>query len=362
MISFDENYIGLTLKLAKKGRFFTSPNPLCGAVLVKEGRIIGKGYHQRVGGPHAEVLAIESVKDKSQLKGSTLYSLLEPCSHYGKTPPCTERIIKEGIKEVVYAMDDPNPLVKGKEVLENAGIKVRRGIKEEAAKEINEWYIKYVKERKPYVTLKGALTLDGKIATKEGKSKWITGEKARDFSNLLRCEEDAILVGINTVIKDNPRLTCRRGKKEIKRVILDRRLRIPLNARLFKEKGEVVVFTGREVGQKKKKDLEKRGVKVISVREGNGFLFWDEILAKLYQLGCAKVLIEGGAEIFSSALKEDIVDKVFLFFAPKILGAGLSFTEKLSLGSLKKAIELKEVKGRMMGMDFLLTGYVHRYY
>ncbi|MEO0102818.1 MAG: bifunctional diaminohydroxyphosphoribosylaminopyrimidine deaminase/5-amino-6-(5-phosphoribosylamino)uracil reductase RibD, partial [candidate division WOR-3 bacterium] len=315
MISFEENYIALTLKLAKKGQFFTSPNPHCGAVLVKGGKIIGKGYHKKFGGPHAEILAIESVKDKRLLKGATLYSLLEPCSHYGKTPPCTERIIREGIKEVVYAMDDPNPLVKGKEVLENAGIRVKRGVKEKEAKELNEWYIKYMKEKKPYVTLKAALTLDGKMATKGGESKWITGEKARDFSNLLRCEQDAILVGINTVIKDNPRLTCRRIKKAMKRVILDQR-----------------------------EELEKKGVKVISVKEDKGLLSWDEILNGLYQLGCAKILIEGGARVFSSALKGGIVDKMLLFFAPKILGTGLSFTEKLSFGSLQEAIELKEGK------------------
>ncbi len=362
MISPEENYIALTLKLAKRGRFFTSPNPHCGAVLVKGGKIIGKGYHKKFGGPHAEILAIESVKDKRLLKGATLYSLLEPCSHYGKTPPCTERIIREGIKEVVYAMDDPNPLVKGKEVLENIGIRVKRGVKEKEAKELNEWYIKYMKEKKPYVTLKAALTLDGKMATKGGESKWITGERTRDFSNLLRCEQDAILVGVNTVIKDNPRLTCRRIKKAIKRVILDRRLRIPLNARLLKERGEVIIFTGGQFQNKKREELEKKGVKVISVKEDKGLLSWDEILNGLYQLGCAKILIEGGARVFSSALKEDIVDRIFLFFAPKILGEGLSFTEKLSLGSLKEAIDLKETKVKMIGKDFLFTGYVHRYY
>jgi diaminohydroxyphosphoribosylaminopyrimidine deaminase/5-amino-6-(5-phosphoribosylamino)uracil reductase len=359
----EKDYLNLALKLARKGRFFTSPNPLCGAVLVKNGKIIGKGYHKRFGGPHAEILAIESVKERDLLPGSTLYSLLEPCSHYGKTPPCAERIIKEGIKEVVFAMEDPNPIIKGREVLEKAGIKVRSGIMEKEAKTINEWYIKYVKKKMPYVTLKSALTLDGKIATKKGESKWLTEKKARNFSNLLRCEQDAVLVGIRTILRDDPKLTCRRRRKFLKRVVLDKRLRIPLTCQLLKEKGEIIIFTRRNSREnEKRKRLEELGVKVIPVPEENGLLAWSEILRELYQLGCAKVLIEGGAEVFSSALQAGIVDRVFLFLAPKILGEGLSFTEKLSLGSLKEAIKLKEGKIKRIGEDFLFTAYVHRYY
>ncbi len=361
----DEYFIARTLQLARKGIPFTSPNPLCGAVIVKNGKIKGWGYHKRYGEKHAEIVALESVKDKRELRGSTLYCNLEPCSHYGKTPPCTERIIKEGIKEVVYAMEDPNPKVLGKEVLEKAGIKVRAGIMEREAKELNEWYIKWMKWKKPYITLKVASSLDGKMATLKGESKWITQKKARDFANQLRCQNDAVLVGINTILKDNPQLTCRAiGGKQIKRIILDSSLVIPLQSRLFRKPGEIIIFTEKKESPdwRKVAELEKRGARVIPVRKKEDLLSWSALLAELYKLGCAKVLIEGGAKVISSALEEGIVDRIFLFLSPKILGKGLAFTERLFLGSLKKAIKLKEAKVKRIGEDFLFTAYVHRYY
>ncbi len=351
--------MSLALRLALRGRFTTSPNPICGAVVVKNGRIVGKGYHKAFGGKHAEILAIESVKEKRDLVGSTLYSSLEPCSHYGKTPPCTKRIIEEGISEVVFAMSDPNPLVKGKEVLEEAGIKVRSGVMEREAKERNEWYIKYVKEKKPYVSLKVAITLDGKLATKEGESKWITEEEARRFVHFLRAENDAVLVGINTILRDDPKLTVRiKGLPNKKRVVLDSKLRIPKDCQLLSEPGEIILFTS-----KRSKKLKMReGVKIIPVREEKGLLSWSEILKELAKLGCAKILIEGGAGVISSALKEGIVDKVYIFIAPKILGRGLVFTDHLFLPSLSEAIKLEDIKVKRIGQDFLFTGYVHRYH
>ncbi len=354
--------MSVALKLAKRGRFFTSPNPLCGAVIVKKGKIIGKGFHKRFGGKHAEISAIEGVQNKRELKGATLYCNLEPCSHYGKTPPCTERIIKEGISEVVIAQRDPNPLVKGIEELKAAGIKVRTGIMEKEAKELNEWFIKYIKKKIPYVTVKVAATLDGKIADSGGESKWITSKQARDSANLLRCEQDCVIVGIDTILKDDPKLTCRSKKKEVKRVILDTSLRINLKSRLFSEPGEIIIFTGMSASDKKRRRrLEEMGVRVIPVQEEKGLLSWRDILRKLYQLGVAKVLIEGGARVISSALKEGIVDKFLIFFSPKILGKGISFSCRLSL-PLRKSIKLKDTSLRKIGEDFLFTGYVHRYY
>ncbi|MBC7189335.1 bifunctional diaminohydroxyphosphoribosylaminopyrimidine deaminase/5-amino-6-(5-phosphoribosylamino)uracil reductase RibD, partial [Candidatus Aerophobetes bacterium] len=243
-----EDYMRLALSLARKGEGKVSPNPMVGAVLIKNGKIVGKGYHRYFGGPHAEVEAIEDAGKKA--KGSSLFVTLEPCCHFGKTPPCTDAIIKSGIKEVFVATIDPNPLNEGKgiRVLKKAGIKVEVGICEKEARELNRWFFKFIKENIPYVIVKSAASLDGKIATFRGDSKWITSEKARRWGKNLRFYADAILVGINTVIKDDPQLLPPKKKERFFRLILDTHLNIPLKAKVLENQdiSPTLVFTGKK--------------------------------------------------------------------------------------------------------------------
>lgn len=361
----DESYLKKALELAEKGRGFVSPNPLVGALVVKDGKIVGSGYHQRFGGPHAEVFALEEADKKA--KGATLYVTLEPCTHWGKTPPCVDKIIESKIKRAVISTLDPNPLVQGKGVqrLKNAGIETRVGILRKEAERQNEAYLKFIKKRAPFVNLKIAATLDAKIATQKGESKWITSKISRVLVQKLRLENDAVLVGINTIIRDNPRLNIRiLAKKELTRVILDSKLRIPLKSKIFNTPGKIIIFTKdsnpRARVDLKAKILKKRGVEIISVSTvKNGLLAWKEILMELYKRNIQSLLIEGGARVFSSALKSGVVDKVYLFQAPKILGKGLDFASSLlRLKDLNSALRLKDIEIKKIGPDILITGYL----
>lgn len=344
--------------LAEKGRGFVSPNPLVGAVVVKNGKIIGKGYHTKFGEAHAEINAMLDAKNHT--KGATLYVTLEPCTFFGKTPACVNTVIDAGLKRIVVAVKDPNPKVSGKgtRMLKKAGIETRVGVLGKEAQKQNESYFKFVKKRLPFVILKIAATLDGKIAMLNGESKWIDSLISRNFSQRIRYQCDAILIGINTVLKDNPRLTCRiEPKKRLLKVILDSKLKTPLNARLL-ENGNSVIFTSVS-NVPKMRLLNNKGTYIVKIRKDkSGFLSWEAILKALFKMNIGSVLIEGGAEVASSALKAGIVDKVYLFLAPKLLGKGLSFTNGINLKRLDQAIKLKEYRIQPIGNDILIEGYL----
>ncbi|MDH5186965.1 MAG: bifunctional diaminohydroxyphosphoribosylaminopyrimidine deaminase/5-amino-6-(5-phosphoribosylamino)uracil reductase RibD [candidate division WOR-3 bacterium] len=354
----DEFFMSQALALAEKGRGFVSPNPLVGAVVVKNGKIIGKGYHKQFGKAHAEVNALADAKGKT--KGAALYVTLEPCTFYGKTPACVNAVLNSGVTKVVVATKDPHSKVLGKgiEILRKAGIKTKVGVLAKQARKQNESYFKFVKKRLPFVILKIASTLDGKIALLNGESKWIGSKISRDFSQKLRLGSDAILVGINTVRKDDPRLTCRiEPKKKLAKVVLDSNLKTPLKAKVIREDNTIIFCSAN--GDQKIKQLTRKGVRVIRIKNGKkGLLPWNKILKELYKIGIGTVLIEGGATVASTALKAGIVDKFFLFLAPKLIGRGLSFTEGIRLKSLNQAIKLKEYRLYQIGPDILIEGYL----
>ncbi|MCX8147260.1 MAG: bifunctional diaminohydroxyphosphoribosylaminopyrimidine deaminase/5-amino-6-(5-phosphoribosylamino)uracil reductase RibD [Candidatus Woesearchaeota archaeon] len=355
-------YMQLAIELAKKAEGKTSPNPIAGAVIVKNGDIIGQGYHKKAGMPHAEVEAINSVQDKSLLKGSTLYVTLEPCCHYGRTGPCTKEIIKAGIKEVYAAMIDPNPKNNGKgsEELRRAGIPVYVGIMENEARKMNEAFVKYITTKKPFVIMKTAISLDGKTATKKGHSKWISSEESRNYVHTIRNKVDAVMVGINTVLADDPHLTTRiEGGKDPLRIILDSKLRIPLNARILKDKNAIIATT-QKYNRKKKVALERRGIGVVVVNSNSERVDMKELMNELALRGITSIMIEGGSEVNASALKAGIVDKVIYFIAPKIIGGK---DAKPAVGGeginyMDEAIELKNVEVKRVGPDIVVEGYL----
>ncbi len=356
----DEYYIKRTLRLAVRAQGMTSPNPLVGAVLVKNGRILSEDFHRKAGTPHAEAIAI--AKAGGKISGSTLYINLEPCCHTEKrTPPCTKAIIRAGIKKVIIAMKDPNPQVSGMGIAEmkRAGIEVRTGLLEDRAQKLNEAYIKYITTGKPFVTLKIAMTLDGKIATPEGESKWITGEKARKQVHRLRSSADAVLTAIGTVKADNPHLTARfRGSKNPVRIVIDPNLEIPLHANILKVPPETIMVT-RSTGDKAD-HLEKAGIKIIRFKEKLDLQWLMEGLGKLQ---ITSVLIEGGSSLNAHALEDGIVDKVMLFIAPKIIGGKDSYPAVggKTFRRLEEAYRLKDISIRKIGDDFFIEGYVQYY-
>jgi diaminohydroxyphosphoribosylaminopyrimidine deaminase/5-amino-6-(5-phosphoribosylamino)uracil reductase len=360
-MSIDDKFMRQAIVLAEKGRGFVSPNPLVGAVITKNGKVIGQGYHKKFGDAHAEVNAIKNAKES--IKGATLYVTLEPCNYWEKkTPPCVPAIIDAGIKEVVIGSLDRNPKTYNKGVLDlhKAGIKTKVGILRKEIEEQNAYYFKYIKSGLPFVILKLGLTLDGRIATKIGESKWISGPESRVFDQKLRKQADAILVGINTILKDNPKLTCRiEPKKRLTKVILDPNLLTPPFAKVLKGSCPTLIFANknsRSVMLGREKNFE-----VIRVKSDKyDFLSWNGILSELGKRNIASVLIEGGAQVASSALQAGIVDKLYLIYAPKILGKGISFSDYLSLDELKSAIKLKTYKIYNCGKDFILEAYVHR--
>ncbi|MEO0073843.1 MAG: bifunctional diaminohydroxyphosphoribosylaminopyrimidine deaminase/5-amino-6-(5-phosphoribosylamino)uracil reductase RibD [candidate division WOR-3 bacterium] len=357
----DKMFMAEALNLAAKGLGLTSPNPLVGAVLVRNGRIVGRGYHRRFGGAHAETEAIRAAG--SAAKGAALYVTMEPCCFEGKTPACTETIAAAGIKTVYAATLDPNPKVNGQGIscLRAAGIRTSVGMMAAAARRLNEAYFTFMEEHRPFVVLKVAVSLDGMMATGSGESMWITGEQARRFGQELRRAADAVVVGVNTVMTDNPRLTCRILKrKRLLRVVLDSELRLDPERRLFSEPGEVLVFTASSNRQRRQR-LERAGAQVISVRlQAKGRIHWQDILAELYRRQVMSVLIEGGATVVSSALEAGVVDKAYVLHAPKIIGPGRLFSQGISPRRLDSAIVLGDVKHTVLGSDVLTEGYVYR--
>jgi len=365
----DEFYIKRALRLAAKAHHMTSPNPMVGAVIVKKGRIISEDYHRRPGTPHAEALVIEKAGENA--KGSTLYINLEPCCHTEKrTPPCTNAIISAGIKEVVISMTDPNPRVSGKGIfeLQQAGIKVKTGFLEEEAKRLNEAYIKYITTGKPFVTLKIAMTLDGKIATPEGQSKWITSEKARRMVHRFRSNVDAIITAIGTVNADNPELTARiKGGKHPLRIVIDPNLEMPMNSKILQVPPPTIIMTKKSAVssqqpavEEKKKTLLDMGIEIIEYEGGRANLQW--LLKRLGEKEITSILIEAGSAMNAYAFEEGIVDKVMFFIAPKIIGGKKSFPAVggESFRKLEEAYRIKDIRMRRVGEDILIEGYIER--
>jgi diaminohydroxyphosphoribosylaminopyrimidine deaminase/5-amino-6-(5-phosphoribosylamino)uracil reductase len=361
----------MALDLAKKGEGFTSPNPMVGAVIVKDGEVVGRGYHKAPGEAHAEVDAIDNAGSLAQ--DATLYVTLEPCNHTGRTPPCTEKIIGAGIRHVVAAMEDPNPDVKGGglEYLKNRGIKTTVGICEDHAKRLNEFFIKYARIKRPFTIIKCAATLDGRIATKSGDSRWVTGEAAREFVHCLRHAVDAIMVGINTVEKDNPSLTTRLANrpKDFKsldptRIILDTHLQISEKAKLLRlhSDSDTILVTGPLVSSDKKARIEKTGARIIESPLKDGMIDIDRLMDRLGSLGITSLLIEGGSRVVASALSAGIVEKVIFFFAPKILGGddGIPICKGPGADVMDRCIQVKDINVRRFGDDIMIQGYIDK--
>jgi diaminohydroxyphosphoribosylaminopyrimidine deaminase / 5-amino-6-(5-phosphoribosylamino)uracil reductase len=366
MKSDDEKYMRMAFRLAEKARGRTSPNPLVGAVVVKTGQVISRGYHRKAGEPHAEAIALKKAGMKA--KGATLYVTLEPCSHTNKrTPPCTPLVLQSKVKRVVISMIDPNPHVSGGGIktLRKAGIEVVTGVLEAEAKKLNERYIKYIRTGIPFVTLKIAQTLDGKIATASGESKWITGENARAEGHRLRNDNDAILVGINTILKDNPSLTTRipRGRDPI-RVIVDSKLRIPLKAKVITQRSsaKTCIATLDTMPKDKLVKLLDAGAEIFLARGREGRVDLAYLMKMLGGFGITSVLIEGGAEVNASALKAGIVDKVVMFIAPMLMTGvdSLCCIGGKSPAKLGKAVMLHDVTSHFIGRDMMVEGYVRQ--
>lgn len=352
------------LFLAETQGKYALPNPKVGAVLVKAGRIVGEGATGPYGGPHAEVVALR--KAGARAKGATLYVTLEPCNHYGKTPPCVDAILKAGVRKVVAATEDPFPLVRGMgfKRLRKSGIEVKTGLLEREARLVNESFLLSVRRGRPEVILKAAVSLDGKIATAGGRSKWITGEKARKKTHELRSQADALLVGTRTVLKDNPSLTVRLPGYNRKdgwplRIVLDSRLQLSLRARVFQGIPQTIVFSGPKASSAKARALEKKGIRVFRVPMHQKVLSLRAILKILHELNVRTLLVEGGGQVHASFLREKLADKVALFLSPKIFGGNApAWVGGKGIKNPNRAPSLEGIQWEKVGNDYLLTGKV----
>ena len=359
----DIKFMRRAIELALKGQGRTSPNPMVGCVIVKNKRIIAEGWHKQCGADHAEIMALKKAGEGS--RGAAMYVTLEPCFHYGRTPPCVDQVIESGIKELVIGMKDPNPLVNGKSLkrFKAARIKIRTGVLQNEIEKINEAFIKYIKFKMPFVVAKCAQTLDGKMATMTGDSKWITSLKTREFARRRRDEFDAICVGIKTVLKDNPALKGTR-KKNFKKIILDSTLQIPLTAKLFRgsDPSDCIIAATAKVDSRKLKILHNRGINVLICPEKKGHIHLRWLLKELAKREIASILIEGGAHVIGCALKENLVDKMYVYLAPKIVGdqKALNSVVGLRIQKIEKAVRLKDLNVQKIGEDFFFTGYVVR--
>ncbi len=364
MQSQDQKYMQRALELAALGLGRTSPNPVVGAVLVKDGIIVGEGYHRQAGTPHAEIVALQ--RAGSLARGASIYVSLEPCCHHGKTPPCTEALIKAGVKRVIAATLDPNPLVEGKGAarLREAGIEVALDVLKEEADRLNEAFFKYIRDQRPFVTMKTAMTLDGKIASYSGDSRWISSEASRQYVHHLRNTYDAIMVGIGTVIADDPMLNTRLdsvNSRDPLRVILDGELRLPEGSKIAQtsQKQRTLLIANQSCDKQRVDKFEQLGIEVL-ILDGEGALL--SLPAVLEELGRRKVLsllLEGGAEVNAAMLENRLVDKIHWFIAPKIIGGNAAPGPVGGGGRrfMKEALELREVTWQSIGSDLLLTAY-----
>lgn len=355
----DESYIQLTLEIAKKGKGYVSPNPLVGAILVKDEKIIGAGFHEKYGESHAEINAIKNARHS--VEGSTLYVNLEPCSHHGKTPPCVDTIIASKIKRVVIGTLDMNPLVCGAGIkkLKQAGIEVKAGVMENECIRLNKFFFKYITKGIPYVTIKTAQTLDARIADKGGESKWITSIMSRKYVHSLRSEYDAVLVGSSTVMKDDPQLTVRLVEgRNPRRIILDTNLRLSLDRRIFRtnDNQDTIIVTSEQSKNKtrKVKALCDAGIRVMYAKQGNdGRINLNNALHLLAKENISSVLVEGGKKIFSSFIRENLFDEILMFISPKFLGDGIPVVSHIGIPGVKRALKLKVNSLEMSGDDIL---------
>lgn len=358
----NEQYMKRALELARNGEGLTSPNPLVGAVIVKDDQIIGEGWHERYGGPHAEINAIRSLKASAE--GATIFVTLEPCSHYGKTPPCVDAIIENGFSKVVIAMLDPNPLVAGRSIkkLEANGIEVVMDVMSVEAQRLNEPFVKYITTSKPLMVLKTAMTLDGKIASVTGDSRWISSESSRKYTHQLRNRYSGIMVGIGTVLADNPTLTARPGI-DPHRIIVDSNARIPLSANVLNIKnseGTTIIATTQHAAIEKRDALESLGAKVLVLPDVAGKVDLRALVVALGKLSIDSVLVEGGSELNFSLLEAGLIDKVISFIAPKIIGGRSAKTPVGGEGIpiMNHAIAVDTPTVSMMGGDILIEGFI----
>ncbi len=359
----DEDYIRLALELAASAKGEVSPNPLVGALIVKDGRIVGRGVHRYAEVKHAEILALEEAGELAQ--GATLYTNLEPCCHHGRTPPCTDAIIRAGIARVVASMIDPNPQVRGRgfEALRRAGIRVDVGIAEAEARQLNEKFIRYITSGRPFVHLKIAMSLDGRIATATGHSRWITSEVSRQAVHALRHEYDAILVGIGTVLADDPELTDRSARsrhRPLVRVVLDSRLRIPLTSKLVRTARQwpLWIFTTEPLGERAHRLIE-RSASVIPVPARTGRVDVSAVLEELGRREITSLLVEGGAEVHAAFLQQGLADKLTVFIAPKIIGGrrAIPAIGGEDIPTLDRALSVRIVNVARLGDDVEITAY-----
>ncbi|MBW2063839.1 MAG: bifunctional diaminohydroxyphosphoribosylaminopyrimidine deaminase/5-amino-6-(5-phosphoribosylamino)uracil reductase RibD [Deltaproteobacteria bacterium] len=365
MNNSDERFMREALRLARKGLGRTSPNPAVGAVIVRRGKVIARGYHRRAGEKHAEVDALERAKGGIEAD-DTLYVNLEPCRHSGRTPPCTEAIMRAGLKNVVVGMRDPNPSVTGGgcDFLSQKGVKVKVGVLESECRRLNEAYIKYVTKGHPFVIAKSALTLDGFTATSTGHSRWITNERSRQFVHRLRDRVDCVMVGVGTIVKDDPLLTTRlksRGGRDPCRVIVDTELRIPRNARVLKtpSSGGTIIAVAETVAEKHRSPFEMEGVTTIPCPTKEGLIDLKALMKILGERSVTSVMVEGGATLMGTLIREKLIDKFYFFKAPKVLGGddGSPMARGEAPKSMEQCITLKEISVRRFGEDLLISGY-----
>lgn len=350
----DEYYMRMALSLALRGTGRTSPNPMVGCVIVRDGKVLAEGYHSCCGEDHAERAALGKTGDAS---GSTLYVNLEPCSHFGRTPPCAPLIVERGVSRVVAGMEDPDIRVRGRgtAILRSGGVDLSIGILEKECRWLNRGFIRRVTLGRPWVTVKGAISLDGGMALRSGESKWITGPDAREAAHLFRSRHDAILVGCGTILSDDPELTVRStcGESPL-RIVLDSNLSIPSGAKVAR-KG-TMVFVAPDVEEEKRKCAESLGMDVIQVPRAERGLSIPCVLSALAERGICSVLVEGGPSVIASFFREQAVDSVSLFISPRIMGMNRPFSGPLSFASMEETIMLKEFAVRQIGRDFLVEG------
>lgn len=362
------HFMTLALRLAAKGRGKTSPNPIVGALIVKNGRIVGRGYHHGPGQPHAEILALNQAGPRA--RGATLYVTLEPCCHLRKrTPPCVPAVLQSGVRQVVVAMTDPNPMVKGRGIaaLRRAGITVTTGIAQEEAARLNCAYLHWVTTGRPYVTLKAGMTLDGKVATAKGESRWITGSRARQDAHRLRSQVDAVIVGVGTVLKDNPTLTARLSDRPLKlaprqplRVVLDSRLRTPPTARVCttQDRAKTLIVTTSRAARSRRRPFERAGIEVVSLSTKNGRVSLQALMTMLGKRGMTSVLIEGGSTVNAAALRGKLVNHVLLYLAPTLMGGqdAMAVIGDRSPKRLAQVLPLRHLTVRRIGKDLVVEG------
>ena len=355
----DERYMGRALELAARGMGHTSPNPMVGCVLVRDGRVIGEGWHHRCGEPHAEVEALmDAARRGEPVRGATAYVSLEPCCHFGRTPPCAQRLISEGVSRVVAATTDPNPKVSGGglALLREAGVEVAVPCLEREARWLNRGFLRAQTLSRPWVTLKAASSLDGRMALTNGESKWITGPEARAEAHRMRASHDAVMVGVGTILKDDPELTVRhvKGHNPL-RVILDSHLNTPASAKAVRGKGGCLILTVSGDAERTSA-LEDAGARVLRLPEKDGHVDLGTVLSSLTEAGILTLMVEGGPHVLTSFIILGLADSLSLFVAPKLLGEGIGLGTGVSLGSVAEAFDLRDMDARRVGDDLLIEG------